>query len=48
VHSHDIQTNRMSRFIQAKKVTGGYESAWNQGSIYDQYMTLQAIGRLGG
>jgi hypothetical protein len=48
VHSHDIQTNRMSRFVQAKKVTGGYESAWNQGSIYDQYMTLQAIGRLGG
>lgn len=47
VHSHDFQTNRMSRFIQAKEVAGGYRSGWNMGSVYDQYMTIQAIRRLG-
>tara|TARA_R110002110_G_scaffold119587_2_gene294249 strand:- start:75 stop:1439 length:1365 start_codon:yes stop_codon:yes gene_type:complete len=47
VHSHDVQTNRISRFIQAKEVTGGYKSAWNMGSVYDEYMTIQAIRRLG-
>jgi len=26
VHSHDIQTNRMSRFFQAKEVRGGFSS----------------------
>ena len=47
VHSHDIQTNRMSRFIQAKSVRGGFDSGLNIGNLYDKYMTIQAIRRLG-
>lgn len=47
VHSHDIQTNRMSRFVQAKKVRGGFYSGYNQDNLYDQYMTVPAIRRLG-
>jgi hypothetical protein len=47
VHSHDIQTNRMSRFIQAKSVRGGFDSGLNIGNLHDKYMTIQAIRRLG-
>lgn len=47
VHSHDIQTNRMSRFVQAKQVRGGFYSGYNQDNLYDQYMTIPAIRRLG-
>ncbi|MFZ5609626.1 MAG: DUF1329 domain-containing protein [Pseudomonadota bacterium] len=47
VMSHDIQANRMSRFVQAKQVLGGYRSGYGPGSLYDQYLTIQAIRRLG-
>ncbi len=47
VMSHDIQSNRMTRFVQAKKVKGGYESGYNMGNLYDKYLTVQAIRRLG-
>jgi hypothetical protein len=47
VLSHDIQTNRMSRFYQAKEVRGGFYSGFNQPDLYDRYMTEQAIRRLG-
>jgi len=47
VHSHDIQTNRMSRFFQAEEVRGGFNSGYNQGDLYDRYMTVPAIRRLG-
>ena len=47
VHTHDIQTNRMSRFFQAKEVRGGFYSGYNQGDLYDRYMTVPAIRRLG-
>lgn len=47
VHSHDIQTNRMSRFVQAKEVRGGFYSGYNQDDLYNQYMTIPAIRRLG-
>jgi hypothetical protein len=47
VHTHDIQTNRMSRFYQAKEVRGGFYSGYNQGDLYDRYMTVPAIQRLG-
>lgn len=47
VLSHDIQTNRMSRFVQAKEVRGGYTSGYNLGDIYNDYFTVQAIRRLG-
>tara|TARA_R110001599_G_scaffold353883_2_gene602294 strand:- start:22059 stop:23438 length:1380 start_codon:yes stop_codon:yes gene_type:complete len=47
VHSHDIQTNRMSRFFQAEEVRGGFYSGYNQDDLYDRYMTVPAIRRLG-
>ena len=46
-HCHDIQTNRMSRFYHAETIRGGFESGWNQGDLYDKYMTVPAIRRLG-
>jgi Protein of unknown function (DUF1329) len=47
VHSHDVQTNRLSRFHQAKSVRGGYKSQWNMGDVYDKYLTVPAMRRLG-
>lgn len=47
VMSHDIQSNRMSRFVQAEKITGGYKSDVNVDNIYDKYLTNQAIQSLG-
>jgi len=49
VHSHDFQSNRMSRFVQAKEVTGGYKSTYDMGNVdvYNKYLTTQAIQRLG-
>jgi len=48
VHSHDVQSNRMSRFLQAREMPGGHRSAYNIGSeIYSRYLTPQAIRRFG-
>jgi len=49
VMSHDIQANRMSRFVQAKEVTGGYKSTYDTAGVdvYNKYLTVQAIQRLG-
>jgi hypothetical protein len=49
VHSHDFQANRMSRFVQAKEITGGYQSGYstNGVDVYNKYLTTQAIQRLG-
>lgn len=48
VMSHDIQTNRMSRFVQAKEIVGGVQSEYNQGAgIYNKYLTEQAVRRFG-
>lgn len=47
VHSHDVQTNRMSRFNQVKSIVGGISSGRNIDGLYEKYMTPQAIRRLG-
>lgn len=47
VHSHDVQTNRMSRFNQVKSIAGGVSSGRNIDGLYEKYMTAQAIRRLG-
>lgn len=47
VHSHDVQTNRMSRFNQVKGIAGGIASSRNADGIYEKYLTEQAIRRLG-
>ncbi len=47
VMSHDIQSNRMSRFVQAKEIGGGIRSGRNMDGLYEKYLTEQAISRLG-
>ena len=47
VHSHDIQSNRMSRLNQVKEITGGIKSGRNLEGLYEKYLTEQAIQRLG-
>lgn len=49
VHSFDIQSKRMSRFVQAKQVKGGYKSSYDMAGVdvYNKYLTTQAIQRLG-
>jgi hypothetical protein len=47
VHCHDVQSNRMTRFVQAKKVQGGYTSGYNRDGLIDKYLNNQAIQRLG-
>jgi hypothetical protein len=48
VIAHDIQTNRISRFVQAKEVKGGYKSNWNEtADAYNKFLTVQAMQRLG-
>jgi hypothetical protein len=46
---HDIQSNRMSRFYQAKQVAGGYKSNWDEAGqdVYNKFLTVQALQRLG-
>jgi hypothetical protein len=49
VMSHDIQANRMSRFVQAREITGGYKSLYaaDEDMVYNKFLTVQAIQRLG-
>lgn len=49
VLSHDLQANRMSRFVQARQVAGGYQSGYDTKGedVYNKYLTVQAITRLG-
>lgn len=48
VHAFDIQTGRMTRLEQVREVDGGHEMRVNDQSIYDQYLTRNALRRLGG
>ncbi|MDB5971289.1 MAG: hypothetical protein JWQ90_3739 [Hydrocarboniphaga sp.] len=49
IHSHDIQSNRMTRIMHTDTTTGGYKSQFStQGvDVYNKYLTNQAIQRLG-
>lgn len=47
VHSHDVQSGRMSRIAIAEKLSNGYRSVNDQPGVYDKYLTAQAIRRLG-
>jgi len=48
VHAHDVQTNRMSRLKQVKKISGGWEMFVNGDvGVYDQFLTTAALRRLG-
>ena len=47
VHAHNVQTNRMTRLEQVKRISGGYEMSANAPDLYDRFLTESAIRRLG-
>jgi hypothetical protein len=49
VHIHDVQVNRMSRFVQARQIAGGYTDKYaaDGEDVYNKFLTVQAIQRLG-
>ncbi len=47
VHSHDIQSDRITSFYQCESISGGYKSQINYEGAYDMYCTQAAIRRLG-
>lgn len=48
IHAYNLQTNRMTRIEQVRELPGGHHMRVNDPSIYDRYLSLQAIQRLGG
>lgn len=48
VHAHDVQTNRVSRLEQVSKIGGGHRMRVNDESIFNRYLTLQALRRFHG
>lgn len=49
LHSHDVQSNRMSRILHTDSCAGGYKSELASGGsdVYNKYLTKTAIQRLG-
>ena len=47
VHAFNVQTNRMTRLEQAREVSGGYRMVVNDPDLYDRYLTVSALRRLG-
>ena len=47
VHSHDVQSGRMSRIAVAEKLSDGFQSKNDMPDTYEKYLTVQAIRRLG-
>ena len=48
VHAHNVQTNRVSRLEQVRKIDGGHHMRVNDESIYNRYLTIQALRRFHG
>ena len=46
VHAHNVQSDRMTRLVQVKNLRG-YEMRVNDQSIYEDYLTIQALRRMG-
>ena len=48
-HTHDIQSGRMTRLLQAKNLSSGYKSKYaTEGEdVYNKYLTASAMSRLG-
>ena len=47
VHAFNVQTNRMTRLEQVREVSGGYKMVVNDDSLYDRFLTVSALRRLG-
>jgi hypothetical protein len=46
VHSHNVQSDRMTRLAQVKNLRG-YEMRVNDPDVYENFQTLQALRRMG-
>lgn len=46
VHAHNVQSDRMTRLVQVKNLRG-YEMKVNDPAIFDDFLTLQALRRMG-
>jgi hypothetical protein len=44
---HNLQDGRMTRFVQAKSIAGGYETSYDSPGMIEKFMTEQALQRLG-
>lgn len=47
VHAWNVQTNRMTRIEQVAELDGGHRMRVNDPAIYEKYLTVAAIQRLG-
>lgn len=48
VHAYNVQTTRMTRIEQVREVAGGHGMKVNDQGIYEKYLTVAALQRLGG
>ena len=48
VHAYNVQTNRMTRIEQVREVAGGHAMRVNDPGIYEKYLTVAALQRMGG
>ena len=46
VHAHNVQSGRMTRLEQVKNLRG-YEMTVNDPSVYEDFLTVQALRRMG-
>lgn len=47
VHAFNVQTNRMTRLEQVRQISGGYRMRVNDQSLYNRFLTVSALRRLG-
>lgn len=47
VHAHNVQTNRITRIEQVRQVPGGHSMKVNDPSVFENYLTVAAMQRLG-
>ena len=47
VHAFNMQSNHMTRIEQVREVSGGHHMRVNEGDIYDELLTVQALRRFG-
>lgn len=46
-HAYNVQTSRMTRIEQVREVSGGHAMKVNDPSIYEKYLTVAALQRMG-
>ena len=47
LHAHNVQTDRITRLEQVKKIAGGYKTSTNDPSVYQRYLTKSALTQRG-